>query len=63
MNINTDFTLDSVWILLYLSAYYDKIITIDNFNTRINDDGISFKKDGNNFIIGIHIADVASWRI
>ena len=42
-------------------AFNDKIITIDNFNTRINDDGISFKKDGNNFIIGIHIADVASF--
>lgn len=42
-------------------AFNDKIITIDNFNTRINDDGISFKKDGNNFIVGIHIADVASF--
>lgn len=41
--------------------FNDKIITIDNFNTRINDDGISFKKDGNNFIVGIHIADVASF--
>ena len=42
-------------------VFNDKIITIDNFNTRINDDGISFKKDGNNFIVGIHIADVASF--
>lgn len=41
------------------SIFNDKIITIDNFNTRINDDGISFKKDGNNFIVGMHIADVA----
>lgn len=32
LNINTDFTLDSVWILLYLSAYYDKIITIAENN-------------------------------
>lgn len=42
-------------------VFNDKIITIDNFNTRVNDDGISFKKDGNNFIVGMHIADVASF--
>ena len=32
LNINTDFTLDSVCILLYLTAYYDKIITITGNN-------------------------------
>lgn len=42
-------------------VFNDKIITIDNFNTRVNDDGISFKKDGNNLIVGMHIADVASF--
>ena len=42
------------------NSFNDEIITIDSFNTRINDDGLSLKKDGNNFIVGIHITDVAS---
>lgn len=32
LNTNPDFTLDSVCILLYLTAYYDKIITITDYN-------------------------------
>ena len=42
------------------NSFNDEIITIDDFNTRISDDGLSFKKDGNKFIVGIHITDVAS---
>lgn len=38
----------------------DTIITIDDLNTRIFDDGISLKKDGNKYIVGIHITDVAN---
>ncbi len=43
------------------SSFDDTIITIDDFNTRISDDGLSFKKDGNKFIVGIHITDVVNY--
>ena len=35
----------------------DRILTIDSESTRVRDDAISIKKDGNNTIIGIYIAD------
>lgn len=35
----------------------EKIFTIDKSHTNLIDDGISIRKDGNNYIIGIHIAD------
>ena len=37
----------------------DYIISIDSDNTILRDDAISIKKDGNNYIVGIHIADPA----
>ena len=39
----------------------DLVLTIDDINTRIKDDGLSIKKDGNKYIVGIHIADVGSF--
>ncbi len=33
------------------------VFTIDNENTKLRDDGLSIRKDGNKYIIGIHIAD------
>lgn len=42
------------------TSFDDTIITIDDINTRISDDGLSFKKDGNKYIVGIHITDVTS---
>ncbi|MGM9878339.1 MAG: RNB domain-containing ribonuclease [Bacilli bacterium] len=35
----------------------EKIFTIDGDNTKLRDDGLSIKKDGNKYIVGIHIAD------
>lgn len=35
----------------------NRILTIDSESTRVRDDAISIKKDGNNTIIGIYIAD------
>lgn len=35
----------------------ENIFTIDASHTSLIDDGISIRKDGNNYIIGIHIAD------
>lgn len=39
------------------SVNNDRIITIDSTKTTLKDDGLSIKKDGNKFIVGIHIAD------
>lgn len=39
----------------------EKIITIDGNKTFLRDDGISIRKDGNNYIIGIHIADTGKF--
>lgn len=39
----------------------DKIISIDNSKTKLKDDALSIKKDGNNYIIGIHIANPAKF--
>ena len=36
----------------------EQIFTIDKSHTNLMDDGISIRKDGNNYIIGIYIADV-----
>lgn len=35
----------------------DRIITIDSTKTILKDDGLSIKKDGNKYIVGIHITD------
>ena len=35
----------------------ERIITIDSYNTKLRDDALSIKKDGNNYIVGIHIAN------
>lgn len=40
--------------------YYENIITIDEKRTVLRDDGLSIIRDGGNYIVGIHIADVAS---
>ena len=37
---------------------HEQIFTIDKSHTNLMDDGISIRKDGNNYIIGIYIADV-----
>lgn len=50
--------LESKKIILPTSAKNDDIlITIDTKNTKIRDDALSIKKDGNNYIVGIHIAN------
>lgn len=68
--LNQDEILDKYYIEKELKSYdtnfirpmlsNDTIITIDDLNTRIFDDGISLKKDGNKYIVGIHITDVAN---
>ena len=41
--------------------YFDeRIITIDGEKTKLRDDALSIKKDGSNYIVGIHIADPTS---
>ena len=37
------------------------MFTIDSKNTRFRDDGISITKDKDNFLVQIHIADVAEY--
>ncbi len=38
----------------------ENIITIDGSSTFLRDDGISIKKDGNKYIVGIYVADAGS---
>lgn len=48
-------------ILLTPNKYrnnFDEIITIDSDTTKLRDDGLSIKKDGNKYVVSIHIADV-----
>ena len=48
-------------IIIPREPYYDELIlTIDGDRTKLRDDGISIKKDGNNSIVGLHIADPTS---
>lgn len=47
-------------ILPQKSYLNDNIITIDNNKTYLRDDGLSVFKDGNNYIVGIHISDAGS---
>ena len=35
------------------------IVTIDDFDTRLREDAISIKKDGENYIVGIHVTNAA----
>ncbi len=57
--IITDFS--TPYILTPNDSYYDEfIITIDGDRTKLRDDAISVKKDGNNYIVGIHISDPAT---
>ena len=37
----------------------ENIITIDGTKTFLRDDGLSIRKDGNKYIVGIYVADVA----
>ncbi len=54
--IITDFSKPNIHIPS--DSYYDEfILTIDGEKTKLRDDGISIKKDGENYIVGIHIAD------
>ena len=39
----------------------NRIITIDDETTKIKDDSLSFRKDGNKYIVGINITDVGSF--
>lgn len=39
----------------------EKIITIDSNNTKLRDDALSIKEDGNKYIVGIHIADPSKY--
>ena len=48
------------FILTPNTNYYDEqIITIDGEKTKLRDDAISVRKDGNNYVVGIHIADAS----
>lgn len=38
----------------------ENIITIDGNSTFLRDDGLSIRKDGNKYIVGIYVADAAS---
>ena len=44
-----------------IATVSDYTITIDGEGTLLRDDAFSIKKDGNNYIVGIHIADPASF--
>lgn len=57
--IITDFS--TPYIINNEEKKYDEIIiTIDGEKTKLRDDALSIKKDGNNYIVGIHIADPTS---
>ena len=70
-SLNTDKILDkyniiselpeSQIILPDISKCDNSIITIDDTYTNLRDDGLSIKKDGNNYIVRISIADIASF--
>ena len=54
--------LDSINIIApekYLDNNY--VLTIDSDGTNVRDDALSIKKDGENYIVGIHITDPASF--
>lgn len=58
-NINLNPSMSKV-ITPYNKTLSDKIITIDRNKTYLRDDAISIKKDGNKYIVSIHVADVGA---
>ena len=54
--ILTDLDTDNI-ILPNKKTVNERIITIDSFNTKLRDDALSIRKDGNNYILGIHITN------
>ena len=44
-----------------LMKYIIYFLSIDSDGTKLRDDAFSIKKDGNKYIVGIHIADVAAF--
>ena len=47
-------------ILPTIETTTESIFTIDDTSTNIRDDGLCIKKDGNNYIVKINIADIGS---
>ena len=47
-------------ILPTIEKTSDTIFTIDDTSTNLRDDGLCIKKDGNNYIVKIHIADIGA---
>lgn len=57
-DINTKLKDENIYIPKSVNTSKEKMFTIDSIGTRARDDGLSIVKDGNKYIVGIHIADV-----